>query len=290
MIPLAVLGDGQVYLAIDKAEPQHNGQHRRREALSQPGPPVEQQRKERHAQHTDPQNDPEPQRLIHHAAGGLAVPGDGNQRKGDAAQGTQGHGAGGGVELGVTEMVVFQAAHGGGAEDEHRHVIPAGIVAGVEGIEHTVEHRHKGADQADLENAGKGVPSPDTAEHQSARNAHHRQIGRHAGVFEDAVLAQVLEIRSVRHEEGAVKDGGILLGVAVDQIPVAVKGIDGARVLHQGKPRREEQHTAHRAAQNRLKGQAAEQPRRQAVLFARHHAGKVDDEEHRLPGKEKVVV
>ena len=134
------------------------------------------------------------------------------------------------------------------------------------------------------------MPPPDTAEGQSRRNAHHRQVNGQAGPFGDALIEHIGEIGSVRHDEGAVQNSQILLGLAVHQIPVSGKGVNGAGILHQGEGGGNQQYTAHGTAQNRLKGHAAEEAQAQAIPAGNAHADKIDDEEHRLPCKEKVVV
>ena len=134
------------------------------------------------------------------------------------------------------------------------------------------------------------MPPSAPAEGDAPRCAHHRQPCGHAGVLEDALLKHVLEIGRIRHEERRVEDCPVLLGLAVDQIPVAVERVDGAWILHQRQPRRQQQHAAQRAAQQRFKGQRAEGAGSQFVPPSRQHAGKVNDEKHRLPGEEEVIV
>ena len=77
------------------------------------------------------------------------------------------------------------------------------------------------------------MAAPPAAERQPARNAHHRQVGRHAGMFEDAFAEHVLKVGGVGHQKGAVKNGPVLLGLAVDQVAHAVEWVDGAWVLQQ---------------------------------------------------------
>ena len=48
-----------------------------------------------------------------------------------------------GVQLVGRDVGAFQRTGRHGAEDEHRHIVPAGIVAGVEGIERAVEDGHQ---------------------------------------------------------------------------------------------------------------------------------------------------
>ena len=88
---------------------------------------------------------------------------------------------------------------------------------------------------------------PCAAERQPARDTDQRQIGRQARVLEDALLKQVLEIGRVGHEQGAVKNRAVLLGFAVEQIPVPAERVDGTRILQQRQPRREQQHAQPRA-------------------------------------------
>ena len=183
MVPLAVFGDGKVYLPIHKAEPQYHGQHRRREPCRQLPAVMQQQPEQPHAQHADQQNAPVAQRFLHHANGGGVVFFIGHPRKGNAAQGTQRHKAQRAAVLGFAQVGFLQRHSRGGAEHQNRHIIPARIIAGIEGIEHAVQHRHKGADKAHFHDARKGVAPPHAAEHQPARNAHHRQVDGHAGVL-----------------------------------------------------------------------------------------------------------
>ena len=134
------------------------------------------------------------------------------------------------------------------------------------------------------------MAAPRPAEGHAAHDAHQRQIDRHAGVLEHPLLEQILEIGGVGHEEGAVEDGPVLLGAAVEQVAVAVEGIDGAGVLQQRQPCREQQHAPHGAAQEGLPRQDGKAARPHAVGPGRQHAEEVEDQEHRLPGEEEVVV
>ena len=45
-----------------------------------------------------------------------------------------------------------------------------------------------------FKNVGERVAAPPAAERQPARNAHHRQVGRHAGMFEDAFAEHILKV------------------------------------------------------------------------------------------------
>ena len=131
---------------------------------------------------------------------------------------------------------------------------------------------------------------PPTAEGNAPHNAHQRQVGRHAGVFEDALLEHILEVGGIRHEKRTVEDGPVLLGIAVDQIAVSVEGVDGAGVLHQRKARRDQQHTPHGTAQQGLPCQHRKTAGPHLVAAARQHTQKVQDKKDRLACKEKVIV
>ena len=81
-----------------------------------------------------------------------------------------------------------------------------------------------------------------------------------------------------------------MLGTAIDQIPVPAEGVDGSGILQKRKPCRDQQYTARRTAQDRFKRKTGKQTQVQPVAFGHAHADKVDDEEHCLPCKEKVIV
>ena len=131
---------------------------------------------------------------------------------------------------------------------------------------------------------------PCAAERQPARDTDQRQIGRQARVLEDALLKQVLEIGRVGHEQGAVKNRAVLLGFAVEQIPVPAERVDGARILQQRQPRREQQHAPAGTAQSCLPRQAHELAQAQLIPPPGGHAKEIDDEKDRLPGEEEVVI
>ena len=52
-------------------------------------------------------------------------------------------------------------------------------------------------------------------------------------MFEDAFAEHILKVGGVGHQKGAVKNGPVLLGLAVDQVAHAVEWVDGAWVLQQ---------------------------------------------------------
>ena len=131
---------------------------------------------------------------------------------------------------------------------------------------------------------------PCAAERQPARDTDQRQIGRQARVLEDALLKQVLEIGRVGHEQGAVKNRAVLLGFAVEQIPVPAERVDGTRILQQRQPRREQQHAPAGTAQSCLPRQAHELAQAQLIPPPGGHAEEIDDKKDRLPGEEEVVI
>ena len=128
------------------------------------------------------------------------------------------------------------------------------------------------------------------AEGKPRGNAHHRQIGRHAGPFGDAAVKQVGQVGGIRHQEKAVQDGQILLGIAVDQVSVAVERVDGAGVLQQGQHRRDQQKRPCRAADQRFQSKSAEAPDCDAVFSGRTHTDKVKQQKNCLSGEEEIIV
>ena len=134
------------------------------------------------------------------------------------------------------------------------------------------------------------MPPPRPAERQPARRTHQRQVGGQARVFEDAFLEHILEIGRIRHQKGAVKNGTVLLGFAVEQVSIPGKRVDGARILQKRQPRRKQQHAPAGAAQDRLPRKACKLARADFIPPPRRHAEEIEDEEHGLPGKKEVVV
>ena len=103
-------------------------------------------------------------------------------------------------------------------------------------------------------------------------------------------MEHILKIGGVRHQKGAVKNGGVLLGFAVHKIAVPGKRRDGARILQKRNARRQQHQAAHGAAQQRFKSQRAEPAHTQLVCPGGDHGKKVDDQKNRLPGEKEVVV
>ena len=149
-IPLGVLGQRKVHAAIDKAEHQHGSQHYGRPTLAIPEE-VPQHAEDHQSQHRYAQDGPEAGGFLGDAEGGHAVIiGIGHQaerRRRESNGQRQTPGAG---QFPPGQVGPCQQRRRGPAQHQHRHVVPPGVVAGIEGIEQAVKDGHKGADHAHL--------------------------------------------------------------------------------------------------------------------------------------------
>ena len=82
---------------------------------------------------------------------------------------------------------VFQCVDGHGGQDEHRHIEPPGVVAGIEGIEGAVQHRHQRKDSAGGNDPLFAVALPGAPVSQSTGQTAQGQIGGHARPLDDAL-------------------------------------------------------------------------------------------------------
>ena len=92
-----------------------------------------------------------------------------------------------GVQLVGRDVGAFQRTGRHGAEDEHRHVVPPGVVAGIEGVEGAVEHRHQRKDGAGGDDALFAVALPGPPVGHRAGQTAQGQIGRHTRPLDDAL-------------------------------------------------------------------------------------------------------
>ena len=287
-VPLAELADADVH----HTEHAGKGHHRRRHALGKAAvcPPfladqtVEQQSAQAKAQHHEILAG-----VLEHTQrpGAGVVVQHGHQCKGQRSQHDPAKAPGRGVQIGV---VIFQRIHGHRRKDEHRHIVPAGIVAGVESVECAVQDGHQRAHGAHRHNALFAVAMAGTPVGQRTCQTAQGQIGRHAGPLDDAFRPDGGQVGRIRRHHPAEQDGQILLHLAVGQKAPSGRKVDGARVLQQAQHRRDQQQAAHGHTQQAFKRQLHKPLHGQAVVAGSELAHKVDGQEHHLPGKKEVVV
>ena len=188
------------------------------------------------------------------------------------------------------DVRVLQCVHGHGGKDEGGHIVPAGVVAGIERVEGTVQHRHQRAHGAHRHDALFAVSLPAAPVGHGTGQTAQRQVGRHARPLDDALRPDRGEVGGVRRQDPAEQDGQILLHLGVGQKAPAGGKIDGARVLQQTEHRREQQQTAHGNAQHALPQQMPELARSQPEVLGGQLAHKVDAQENDLSHKEEIVV
>ena len=243
--------------------------------------------KQQHAKHRRKPDKPELRGLLHHATAPHAVLFLGHQNEHQIHCRNHRHRPDAAHQVDVR---ILQRMHGGRAHDEDGHIIPAGIIAGVQRIKAGIQHRHQRHYKACPQNGRVGAALAHAHVGKHARRTHHGQVGRHAGVLDDAVGKDIGQIGWVWRQEQRSENGEILLRFAVNQKTEAAGRVHRARVAQKEAHCRHQQHTPHGAAQHRLEGKAEKQPRAQAVFAPHRLPYKIDDEEHRLPGKKEIVV
>ena len=228
-------------------------------------------------------------RILQHAQAPLLGGGilHGHQCKGQRGDHHKGNAPGGAGEV---EAGVLPRAHRHGRKDEHRHIEPPGIVAGIEGIERAVQDGHQRKYHADGNDPLFAVALPGTPVGHHTGQTAQGQIGCHAGPFDDALRPDGGHIGGIRGQHPAQQDGQILLGLGIGQKAPAGGKVDGARVLQHAEDSGPEHHKAQCHAQQALKGQLTEEAGREPKLPGGELADEVDDKEEHLPHKEKVVV
>ena len=277
-----------MHRAVQAAE----DKHRRGEPPGQLGGALVHEPQHPEQQHPD-QRDAEVQeelfRVVHHADLPAAVVGLGGHQ-GEGTVGQQHRQRGAQALFQVHLVLMLQPVDGHRAHDEHRHVVPAGVVAGVHGVEHGVQPRHQRHHQAGAENPFEGSALFAPAIGQHAHHAHQGQVGGHAGPLNDAGIEDHRHIGAVRREEEAVKNGGVLLHIAIEQQAEAVGKAGHPGVVLQTEHGGDGQNGPHAHARQALEGQRAEGATANFIPPGQHHADKVDGQEHHLTGEEEVVV
>ena len=195
-VPLPELADADVH----HGECAGKHQHCRRHALGKAAvlPPLAAKNAVQHKpQQTKAQHDKELPRVLQHAErpclGGI-VP-HGHYRKDQRSQHDPADAPGGCIQINVR---VLQRVHGHGSKDEGGHIVPAGVVAGIQSIEGTVQHRHQCAYGAYRHDALFAVCLPAAPVGHGTGQTTQRQIGRHARPLDDALRPDRGKIRGVR--------------------------------------------------------------------------------------------
>ena len=194
------------------------------------------------------------------------------------------------VQLVGGDVGAFQPTGRHGAEDKHRHIVPAGVVAGIEGIEGAVEHRHQRKDGTDSDDALFAVTLPCPPVGHRACQTAQGQVGGHTRPFDDALRPDGGDIGRVGRQDPAQQNGQILLHLRVGQEAPSRREIDGARVLQQTQHGRPEQDEAQRRAQQALERQPGKEPELHREISGSQLTDKVDDKEDDLPDEEEIVV
>ena len=287
-VPLAELADADVGDAEQAAERQHRRQHPLGQALigSPPlcDPAVDQQPDEGKAEHSsvlagilqDAQRPFLGAGILHR-----------HQRKGQRGNDEPADVPGRAVQL---DGGVFQCVDGHGGQDEHRHIEPPGVVAGIEGIEGAVQHRHQRKDGAGGNDPLFAVALPGAPVSQSTGQTAQGQVGGHARPLDDALRPDGGHIGRVGRQDPAQQDGKVLLGFRVSQKAPAGGQVDGAGVLQKREDRRPEDDGPQPYAEEALEGQMDEQPGRELEIPRADFTDKVEEQEEHLPHKEEVVV
>ena len=228
-VPLAELADADVGDAEQAAESQHRRQHPLGQALILPPAPgdeaVDQQPRQTEAENGGIlagvlQNTQRP-----FLRGGVLHR---HQREGQRRDHQPADPLGRAVQL---HGGVFQRVDGHGREDQHRHIEPPGVVAGIEGVERTVQHRHQRKDGAGADDPLFAVALPGLPVGHGTGQTAQGQVGRHARPLDDALRPDGGHIGRIRRQDPAQQDGKILLGFRVGQKAPAGGKVDGARVL-----------------------------------------------------------
>ena len=287
-VPLAELANADVHHA------EHAGkhQHRRRHALGKAAvlPPYAAEVAVQHKpQQTKAQHDKELFRVLQHAEGpcpGGIVP-HGHHRKHQRSQHDPANAPGGGVQINIR---VLQRVHGHGGKDKGGHIVPACVVAGVERVEGTVQHRHQRAHGAYCHDALFAVGLAAAPVGHGTGQTAQGQVGRHARPLDHALRPDRGKVRRVRRQDPAEQDSQILLHLGVGQKAPAGGKVNGARVLQQAKHCREQQQTTHGNAQHALPQKLPELAPGQPEVLGSQLAHKVDTQENDLSHKEEVVV
>ena len=269
------------------AEGQHRRQHPAAELLllrPAPGQPlVQDQPAQAKCQHSQVLLG-----VLHHTQAPAVLP-FAHRHQGKRQGGEHGPGdrSGGALQVGVG---VLPGVDGHGRHDQQGHIVPPGIVAGIEGIKGAVQDRHQGKDSAHRYDPLTAVPPPGPPVGHYARQTAQGQIGGHAGPLDGALRPDRDDIGGIRGQDPADQDGQVLLHRRISQKAPPGGNVRGARILQQGQKGRPYQQAAHSHSQQTFKSQGAKQAPGQFDLPGGQFADKVDDEEHHLPHKKEIVV
>ena len=238
-VPLPELADADVHHGECAGKHQHCRRHALGKAAVLP-PYAAEVAVQCKPQQTKAQHDKELFRVLQHAEGpcpGGIVP-HGHHRKHQRSQHDPADAAGGGVQINIR---VLQRVHGHGGKDKGGHIVPACVVAGVERVEGTVQHRHQRAHGAYCHDALFAVGLAAAPVGHGTGQTAQGQVGRHARPLDHALRPDRGEVRGVRRQDPAEQDSQILLHLGVGQKAPAGRKVNGARVLQQAKHCREQQ-------------------------------------------------
>ena len=186
--------------------------------------------------------------------------------------------------------MILQRIDGHRGQHQHRHIVPAGIIAGVEGVERTVQNGNQREHRTGAHDALFAVAVLCLPVGRSTGQAAQRQIGRHTGPLDDALRPDGGEVGRIRRHDPADQDGKVLLHLAVGQKAPSRGKVDGARVLQNGEHRRHQQDAAHGNAQQAFKGQQPELFCSETEVPCAELADEVDGQKYHLTDEEEVVV
>ena len=183
VLPLGVLAQRKMHRAVHKAEAQNPRQQDAAPAALVAGK-MPQKSKQNNAQQRHAPDAPEAGGFLGNTKDKIAVLVlVGHQRKGGGAERDQQNQPPRREYLFFRQMRARERICRCSAQNQNGHIVPAGIIAGIQGVERAVQHRHKGADNARLEDVGERVAALGAHKRQPARQPDQRQVGGHTGVL-----------------------------------------------------------------------------------------------------------
>ena len=183
VLPLGVLAQRKMHRAVHKAEPQNPRQQDTAPAALVAGK-MPQKSKQNNTQQRHAPDAPEAGGFVGDAKDKIAVLVlVGHQRKGGGAERDQQNQPPRRGYFFFCQMRARERICRCSAQNQNGHIVPAGIIAGIQGVERAVQHRHKGADNARFEDVGERVAALGAHKRQPTRQPDQRQVGGHTGVL-----------------------------------------------------------------------------------------------------------